>query len=228
LESNEYSNISSSVDNSEIREGRTDTSSLSPSLVYDTRDNIFNPTRGTQQKLAVEFAGGPLGGDNNFLKYNFDSSYYLPVIWQIVFAVHGGIGFVHGFEYGVNGYTQVPVNERFRLGGTDSVRGYREGNNFGKDLEGDAGHLKLVSNIELHFPIVGPLRGVTFFDAGNVWNRYSELADFPHLYKGAGVGFRLTIPGTVMLIRFDFGFPLDRAAGEDAPVEFHFNIGNIF
>jgi Outer membrane protein/protective antigen OMA87 len=37
--------------------------------VRDTRDNVFNPTKGNRYSLATEFAGGGFGGDFTFNKY---------------------------------------------------------------------------------------------------------------------------------------------------------------
>ncbi len=242
LESDEYSDLDSSL-NAYYSEGRNDTSSLTPTLIYDTRDNIFDATQGTYERLAVDMAGGPLGGDNNYLRYDLDASYFLPLIWRLVLALHGEAGYAHGYGYGVNGFTTVPLAKRYRVGGTDTVRGYTEGE-FGP---AEGGLFKLVSNVEIHFPIVGPLKGVAFFDAGNTWgvagdnqteraNREKDIGAawdnfllYPHLYKGAGLGIRLTVPGTVILIRFDFGYPLDsRPGGKSQSLNYHFNIGNIF
>ncbi|MCD4812522.1 outer membrane protein assembly factor BamA [bacterium] len=245
LESNEYTDLDSSLDGI-YEEGRSDTSSVTPTLVYDTRDNIFDPTRGTYQKFSIECAGGFLGGDNNYFKYNLDSTLYIPLIWRLVLALHGEAGYARAFDYGISAVSNVPPAERYRVGGTDSVRGYGEGV-FGSNLEGNGGRFKLNTNIELHYPIIGPLKGVAFFDAGNTWSGISEAFDEeifpdretigavtyfsknPSLYKGVGVGFRLTVPGTVILIRFDFGYPLDNNPNGGPPsLQYHFNIGNIF
>ena len=244
LESNEYTDLD---DESVYTEGRKDTSSITPTLIYDTRNNIFDPSQGMYQRLSVEIAGGPLGGDNNYLKYSLDSTYYIPLIWKLVLALHGEVGYGLGYKFGISDFTNVPPDERFRMGGTDSVRGYGEGV-FGKNLAGNGGRFKLASNVELHFPIIGRLKVVAFFDAGNAWSgidsRYDPeifpnedishtkteyFTDYPSLYKGAGVGFRLTVPGTVILIRFDFGYPLDpNPDGLPPALQYHFNIGNIF
>lgn len=238
LESNEYTDLDETV-SKVYAEGRSDTSSITPALIYDTRDNIFDPTQGTYQRLSVEMAGGPFGGDNNYFKYLVDSSFYLPLIWKVVLALHGEAGYQYGYKFGVTGLTDVPPSERFLSGGTDSVRGYGEGV-FGQNIPGGGGRFKLGSNVELHFPIIGPLKGVAFFDAGNVWSGIlspvgprepgeSYFTDYPSLYKGAGLGIRLTVPGTVILIRFDFGYPLDPdPTGKPATLNYHFNIGNIF
>ncbi len=224
LESDEYTDVGTA----DIPTGRKDTSSLTPTLSYDTRDNIFNATRGTYQRLSIEFAGAFLGGDYNYIKYMLDSSYFLPLIWNFVLAFHGELGYANPFRFGVTGLTDVPPDERFLVGGTDTVRGYDEGV-FGRKYTGGGGLAELVTNIELHYPIIGPLKGVAFFDAGNTWEDVSEFLSYPSLYKGVGVGIRLTIPGTVMLIRFDFGYPLDPdPPAREEKLVFHFNIGNIF
>lgn len=242
LESNEATEVSAER---KVVEGRTDTSSVTPTLVYDTRNNIFDPSQGMYHRLSLELAGGTLGGDNNFLKYGLDSTYYLPLIWKLVLAFHGEIGYVHAFDYGVVRNDAVPFNELYRTGGTDSIRGYGDGY-FEGDYINEGGQLKFVSNIELHYPIIGPLKGVAFFDAGNVWADYhdktvsisennverevdfSGFKNYMNLKKGVGMGIRLTIPGTVILIRFDFGFPLDVDEGQRQELVYHFNIGNIF
>lgn len=235
LESNEYTDVDSDI--SGIDEGRSDTSSVTPTLLYDTRDNVFDPHQGTYQRLSVELAGGLLGGDNNYIKYLMDSTLYIPLFWKFVLALHGEAGYAHSYPYGIVASDHdVPPSERFQVGGTDSVRGYREGL-FGSDLTGGGGLLKLVTNAEVHFPIIGPLKGVAFFDAGNVWSDFegvdsaaeSYFTSFPSLYKGAGLGIRLNVPGTVILIRFDFGYPLDPDPdGRPPTLNYHFNIGNIF
>jgi outer membrane protein insertion porin family len=224
LESDEYSDLDSSLIGT-YQLGRSDTSSVTPSLVYDSRDNIFDATTGMKNSLSVEIAGGALGGDNNFLSWGEDYSYYIPLVWKLVLALHGMGNYVYGYSYGVTGYTDVPPAKRFRAGGTDTVRGYGEGD-FGPSL---GGTLRLVTNVELHYPIIGPLKGVAFFDAGNAWDKLSDFTSYPSLEKGVGLGIRLTIPGTVILIRFDFGYPLDQdPSGKAQTMNYHFNIGNIF
>ncbi len=224
LESDEYTDLDSSVADT-YTEGRSDTSSITPSLIYDTRDNIFDATTGMNHRLSVEIAGGPLGGDNNYMKYIAETSYYLPLVWKLVLALHGEVGYAYGYDYGVTGLTDVPPAKRFRAGGTDTVRGYGEGS-FGPPL---GGKTRMVTNVELHYPIIGPLKGVAFFDAGNAWDRINDFQDYPSLNKGVGLGVRLTIPGTVILIRFDFGYPLDPDPyGHPQTMNYHFNIGNIF
>ena len=85
------------------------------------------------------------------------------------------------------------------------------------------GHFMTLYTVEQQFPIVHPLHGVVFFDAGNVWDLWSEIRPFD-LKLGAGIGFRLEIPllGNVGL---DYGCGFNRDDGPHAKA--HFLIGNL-
>ncbi|HTO90444.1 MAG TPA: outer membrane protein assembly factor BamA [Candidatus Sulfotelmatobacter sp.] len=77
--------------------------------------------------------------------------------------------------------------------------------------------------VEQQFPIVNPLHGVFFFDAGNTWDLFSEIKPFD-LKMGAGIGFRLEIP-LLGNIGFDYGYGFNR---DDHPKAVgHFLLGNV-
>jgi outer membrane protein insertion porin family len=75
--------------------------------------------------------------------------------------------------------------------------------------------------VEQQFPIVHPLHGVLFFDAGNTWNDWRDIRPFD-LKMGAGIGFRLEIPllGTIGV---DWGYGFNRDDG--ARFKGHFLLG---
>ncbi len=202
------------------------TSSFTPRLVYDSRDNYFDPTTGWKHQLSIEFAGGPLGFDNDFIKAVEDTSVFVPLPAGFVVGEHVRFGAEQGFWFPGRGYSDVPLYEKFYAGGTDTIRGYNE-RGVGPLAGGNA---LFVSNTELKHPIVGPLRGVLFFDTGDAWTNVWNLQE-SSLQMGAGVGVRLTIPGTIMDIRLDYGWPigsnLSAAAAPPGGV-LHFNLGNLF
>jgi outer membrane protein insertion porin family len=88
-------------------------------------------------------------------------------------------------------------------------------------------------NFEIEFPIfekVG-IRGVVFYDAGNVW---SQTEDFfggqPYvgplnMLHSVGVGFRWFSP--IGPLRFEWGIPLSKRP-QDEDYLFEFTIGNFF
>lgn len=204
----------------------TTTSSITPRIVYDSRDNYFDPTTGWKHQFSVEFAGGPLGFDNNFIKIIQDSADFIPLPGDFVLGEHVRLGAGQGYWFMGRGYTDIPLYEKFFAGGTDTIRGYNE-RTVGPVNGGNA---LFVSNTELKHALIGPLRGVVFFDAGNCWTNAWSL-DESHMQYGAGVGLRLTIPGTIMDIRLDYGWPVDsnlsQAAAPPGGV-LHFNLGNLF
>ena len=85
------------------------------------------------------------------------------------------------------------------------------------------GRYMTLYSLEQQFPIVVPLRGVVFFDAGNTWDQWGEIQPFK-LKLGVGLGFRMEIP---MLgnIGFDYGYGFNR---DDGPRwKGHFLLGNV-
>ena len=100
-----------------FNEQTTRTSSVRPVLVWDTRNNFFRPSAGFRVVASLEFAGGPLGGDNFFFKPNLQTTVYVPFRGNTFFGLHGEIGYVDDFDGRV-----VPIFERFFLGGERSLR----------------------------------------------------------------------------------------------------------
>ncbi|MEW6413522.1 MAG: outer membrane protein assembly factor BamA [Candidatus Zixiibacteriota bacterium] len=87
------------------------------------------------------------------------------------------------------------------------------------------GKYMLVTNVEIQFPIVEQqIYGLLFFDAGNSWLRKRDIRPFADLYKGAGLGFRIAVPG-IGTLGFDFGYAFD---GDDQGWKPHFQIGTTF
>lgn len=204
----------------------TTTSSITPRIVYDSRDNYFNPTTGWKHQLSIEFAGGPLGFDNDFIKVIGDSSRFIPLPVDFVLGEHVNIGVAQGYWWSGRGYTDLPIYEKFFAGGMDTLRGY----NFRTVGPVSGGNALFVSNTELRRTIIGPLVGVAFFDAGDCWTNAWSL-DESHVQYDWGLGVRLTIPGTIMDIRLDYGWPIDsdlsQAAAPTGGV-LNFNLGNLF
>jgi outer membrane protein insertion porin family len=196
-------------------------------LVFDSRDNYFDPTSGWRHQFSLQLAGGPFFGQNNFVKLIQDSAVFVPLPLGFTFGQHARLGVSQGFSFGGK-FTPVPVNERFYAGGSDTVRGYNE-RTVGPPVGGNA---LFVSNTELKRPIAGPLRGVLFFDMGGAWaDAHTMLTGDQKVQFGAGVGLRLTIPGTMMALRLDYGWPLWSDLGPNVLEKggvLHFNLGDLF
>lgn len=89
------------------------------------------------------------------------------------------------------------------------------------------GKYQIVANLELQIPLIkDQLYFLGFLDAGNSWLHRSDIK-LNEVYRGAGVGFRLKVPG-VGTIGFDFGYPLDEREGQSKGWKPHFQIGTTF
>jgi outer membrane protein insertion porin family len=85
------------------------------------------------------------------------------------------------------------------------------------------GRYMTLYSIEQQFPIVPPLRGVVFFDAGNTWDRWGEIQPLD-LKMSIGIGFRMEIP-LLGNIGFDYGYGFHRDDGPRG--RGHFLLGNV-
>jgi outer membrane protein insertion porin family len=201
--------------------GRSTSSVISPSITWDTRDNVLNPTRGFHNFLTVDFAGGPLGAENQFYKAVGEANWYYPVVGDLVFSARGRLGYADGW-----GGKDLPLLERFFVGTQAvTIRGYRLEDVGPKDINGDAigGNSLILLSGQLRFPITQGLSLVGFIDAGNLYDKNDF--DPTRLRVGIGPGIRFVTPlGPLAL---DWGFKLDRKAGEKSS-EIHFNIGSLF
>lgn len=203
-------------------EGDRWSSAVYVAATRDTTDRRINPTRGTINTFSVENAGGVIGGDDNFVKYIYRSDYYRPLFWKTVFHWRGQAGYLMK-----NTSEKIPNFELFALGGINNVRGYSARKIAPRydDNEVKGGDKHFYTNFELIFPLnedIG-LMGVTFFDAGEVWDT-GDKVDFD-LYKSIGAGIRWYSP--MGPIRVEYGYGLDTLYGKnESKVEF--SMGHTF
>jgi outer membrane protein insertion porin family len=201
--------------------GHSTTSSITPSIVRDSRDNFIDPTRGSRNGVSVTLAG--LGGSNGFIKTVFDSGWFFPLPFgDTTFMARGRFG----YSTEMFGKT-LPLYERFYVGGLSSVRGLGFGDAGPKDPNtGDpiGGTSELIFNFEFIFPLSSELKlkGLTFFDAGNA---YEDFHEFGNLRYTTGVGVRWISPFGP--IRLEWGYNLNKQHGESSS-KFEFGFGSSF
>ncbi|MBI5643306.1 MAG: outer membrane protein assembly factor BamA [Deltaproteobacteria bacterium] len=204
------------------QEGDSLESSIKFAFRRDTRDDAFFPTEGSVVNLSTELAGGPLGGTSYFIKYEGDAVKFFAMPWDTSFSVHGSLGYVQSYQ----GH-EVPIYERYFLGGINTIRGFETRSVGPKDAEtGDfiGGTSMMYINTEFLFPLFAQqsLRGLVFFDAGNSYDGGIDLGD---IRTSAGLGIRWYSP--LGPLRLELGFNLDRREGE-AGQQWDFAIGTIF
>jgi len=189
-------------------------------LARDTRDNIFEPTRGSRHVIDVNFAG--LGGDTRFYRVVGETVWFFPLpVLDLVWAARGLSGYARGW-----GGEEVPIFERFFLGGATSLRGQRTRSVGPKDAKGEGigGTSEVLFSTELLIPVFPRFRFALFFDAGNAYGFGTDF-DPTDLRLGAGVGLRFFSP--LGPLRLDVGYNLDREPGEKA-YQIHFSVGSSF
>jgi outer membrane protein insertion porin family len=204
-------------------EGTNRICTVSPYLVRDSRNDPFNPTRGSLNSFRFDYADEDLGSELRFQKIIGRSSWYFPLRRNITLALsfRGGYGFSIGSET-----TELPINKRFFLGGRNTVRGFVL-DSIGPKGDGDVpigGNVMTNYNAEFRLSFGKSWGGLIFYDAGNIWAN-SEYFEADDLRDAVGLGFRyITVAGPISL---DVGRKLDRKPGESL-TEWYFTIGNIF
>jgi outer membrane protein insertion porin family len=197
-------------------------SSIKPALVFDTRDNPFDPKKGVVAGISLKVASFLLFSQTNFVKLEAYGSNYQKLSNRIVlaFSARGGVA------YGYHKTDKLPIVERFFLGGRSTVRGYAQDTLGPKGADGNptGGNAYLMGNLELR-TLVGKGFGIVpFLDVGNVWVDANQINPLKMKYT-AGIGLRYSTP--VGPLRVDYGYKLNREQGESHG-EIHFSIGQAF
>ena len=220
------------------------TRSLTLMLSRDTRDyrtSLYHPIAGAYGTISYEYSGGFLGADNNFRKYSLDFSWFIKTWQNFVFASHLSGGMLDSRASAKSSGSYYDSNiidplyfERFWIGGIDTVRGYEDFEIVPTDgprgYNPNGGNKQIYANFEYRAPVSPQLTGVLFFDVGNVWQQsLSNLSRSDlNFKKGVGVGIRFDLGGG-MLVRLEYGFPLDRDPRvNDRSGKFHFSVGPGF
>ncbi len=172
-----------------VREGgwRSD-SSITFGLQYDTRDSVLLTRRGVHADASIELAGGPLYGQTNIYKLQMDAQKYILLPYDCILMIGVATGNAEAF----GDSTEVPLFDRFFIGGSRSVRGFHNRDvgpvtsettfdRVARRVNGIptivpllqtypqeplGGDTMFYQNTELTFPIMDRVRGAVFNDIG--------------------------------------------------------------
>lgn len=183
----------------------------------DTRDNGLRPTNGSLLLLGMEQTLPLTSILYNRLRANY--SYYLPL--KLL-----NFDFMKGpqtLAFNVQGGTvlgDLPPYEAFVIGGSNSVRGYGEG-----DLGNGRSFAQVTA--EYRFPIVSFLAGTFFFDYGTTLGSQGAVIGKPAEVRGLngdgfGYGLGVRVQSPVGPIRIDY------AINDEGDSRIHFGIGEKF
>jgi len=208
--------------------GTTLRSIVGHTLMYDKRDNKFDPTSGYYVSFSQDLAG--FGGDVKFLRNEARTGYYKPVIRDdVIFNTSARGGWISGV-----GGQNVRINDRFFIGGT-SLRGFRDSGIGPRDsVSSDAlgGKSYYAGTVSFMFPLGLPeelgFKGETFIDAGSLYNSDasgSTVLDSSALRASAGIGISWTSP--IGPIKIDFAEPIMKQSYDRTQI-FRFDFGTRF
>ena len=181
-------------------DGRRTVSKITPQYRHNTVDHPIFPSQGKSMSLALELAGA--GGNTRFVKPVLEATVYRPHTARTIFGAR-----VQYSHLQAGNPDMIPVFERLWLGGEYSVRGFdirRIGPTLA-DINPDVpdnsyqgliimgGNKSLLFNVEYQFVLGGPVRLVTFYDAGQVqdFGREFTMNDFR---TSTGVELRFFMP----------------------------------
>jgi len=230
----------------EWKRGVSTTSKVTLMLTRNTLNDPYFPTKGSNIWVSGAIAG--LGGNNFFYSLSGGASWFHPIVGDLVLNLRATAGTVQPYTS-----TPVPTNERFYVGGINTIRGFdygmagpvqnvvrlwdSDGNGtldsaYASASDDPIGALNMVVfNTELLYPLSKALglRAAVFFDVGKGWGGGDTRFDnsFWPLRYAAGAGIRWYSPFGP--IRVDWGFNLSpkEGRGEKSNV-WDFSMGTLF
>jgi len=218
-----------------LTEGLRTTSSIRPFVFYSNVDSPFMPARGHRTSVSFEYAGGPLGGTLDFWKTFIRTTHWIPTVTT-------GSGFIRqpkqvlainvraDWAQPHSGLTEIPIFERYFLGGSNSVRGTRLNSIGPIDERGNilGGTKALQYNLEYIFVLNPSMRAKVFHDAGQAWLE-SESPKISEMRRTVGIEVEVFMPVFNVPFRFFWAHNFDPLEffGETKST-FEFAIGSTF
>ena len=154
-----------------------------------------------------------------------------PLSKKFIFAYH-----VEAGEFFPYNDSEIPLYERYRMGGDRSLRGLPYYSVLPRTAEGFyfltpggsrmGGDRYWQVNLEYQFLIGGPVRLVYFIDMGNTYVA-EQGWDFTLCRRTTGLEMRVFLPIFQAPIRFIYGYNLDPYPDEQQS-DFQFSIGTTF
>ena len=215
---------------SDQSQGAVTITTVSPMVIYDLRDNVFNPTRWNYDSIRFDYGAPWLMSQIHYLKVTGQTSWYFP-IFEIMPFLSGWViaeNFVVGHAQVLRETDTIPISRRFFLGGSTTLRGFGQNEISPTGDDGRTpvgGYFLAYHNSEIRLPLGETGLGLLlFFDTGNVTDGTNKFY-IDRMRATSGFGLRYLTP--IGPISGDCGFKLNKEPDESI-FEAYLTIGNAF
>ena len=210
------------IEDGSVREQDDLVTSVLSFLSLELRDLPSDPRQGSYHFTGLEIGSSALGGNVNFVKFRLEDAWFFswPPRTVLAFSTRLGVASPYGDT------ADLVIEDRFKAGGSTTVRGYKEDHVGPLDAKGNpqGGDLRILTNVEWRFPLYRWLGGVLFFDAGLVTPSVTDFA-WSAFFPGVGGGLRITTP--IGPIRLDVGYGLRQVRNDDR-FQVYLTVGQAF
>ena len=194
-------------------------------FTHDSRNRRTFGTKGLYHRARLEFSVP--SSDLEYYKASHEHVWLYPINDTFTFSTRSEIGY--GESYGST--TDLPFFEKFRAGGSGSVRGFRDNTLGPQDSQDDAfgGNFLTTAGVELYFPIpalveASRFRLGIFADVGNV---FAEYDDFETSELRGSAGLEINLITGLGGITLSFASPFNDDE-DDETEPFQFELGTSF
>lgn len=186
-------------------------------IARDRRNDVTIPTQGSLFRIGTEQSVPVGSGGILFNRIRANYSYYIPL--KLLPTKKPGQTLAFNIQSG-GVFGDLPPYEAFSLGGSNSVRGFAEG-------ELAAARYFVLGSVEYRFPVFRIVSGALFADLASDLGSSDSVPGNPGGLRGlpgsgisGGLGVRINSP--LGPIRIDYG------VGDSGDGRFHFGIGQKF
>lgn len=200
---------------------------LQTGITRDTRNRTFFASRGTLDRLSVDFQVP--GSDLTYYNISLQHQQYVPLPYRFFVEFDGTAGLIEGY----GDHSEVPPYQNYFAGGPSTVRGYRDGSLGPRDTPNNlpfGGKLRTTAQTTLVIPTPFGTDNKTtrfgaFFDVGDVFANPQDFR-FNELRQSAGISFQFFTP-VLGLLDLSYAFPLNAKPGDET-AHFQLNFGSPF
>ncbi|MBS0620934.1 MAG: outer membrane protein assembly factor BamA [Verrucomicrobia bacterium] len=198
-------------------------SAVASSIAFDSTDSAVKPRNGFRSMLEAEYCG--VFGDFYFGRLGYLNTYYTQLWKRGIMKYRWDLRYILPL-FATNHSENIPLSERFFIGGLNSVRGYKDFDLGSHYSHGDpkGGISATVLSLEYLQEIFSIMDAFVFVDAGSIAMRRWYAASFK---ISSGFGVRLELINRVPVI-LGMGFPINAKKHQGEVKNFFFSMGGQF